>query len=156
MAVDAPLRQLAHRTGSGETTGGSWNTYALYPVPATRPATGRLRATVTCGECGAPVEYTIIAPPGVRRLRLWWRIAAGGPVALAPVLFLPALAARSVGQVAALTVLGVALLPVRGCGVPLALRRARDEDGLRLRRDDGTHTLRPAGATSDFSAALEP
>ncbi|MER7277241.1 hypothetical protein ABT369_22625 [Dactylosporangium sp. NPDC000244] len=156
MAVDAPLRQLAHRTGSGESAGGSWNTYALYPVAAPRPATGRSRAELTCPECGGTVAFTIASPGIARRRRGWWRAVAAGPVALAPVLFLPAAAAATTSQAVTLAVLGVALLPVLGAGAYVAWRRAREEDGLRLRRADGTHSLRPAGATSDFSAALEP
>ncbi|WP_433203126.1 hypothetical protein ACQP00_33590 [Dactylosporangium sp. CS-047395] len=155
MAIDAPLRQLAHRTGSGETTGGSWNTYALHPIPAERPPAGRTVATMTCPECGRPVRFAIAGPDGLRRRRLGWQIAAAGPVALIPVLFLPALAARTPAQAVALTLLGVALLPVLGFAIHWALQNARAEDGLRLLRDDGIHTLRKAGATSDFNAAME-
>ncbi|WP_433087904.1 hypothetical protein ACQP1P_18430 [Dactylosporangium sp. CA-052675] len=156
MAVDAPMRQLAHRTGSGESARGSWSTYALYPIEAPRPVTGRARAELLCPECGGAVAFTIASAAVARRRRRWWRAVAAGPVALAPVLFLPAAAAATTWQAVTLAVLGTALLPVLGAGAYVAWRRAREEDGLRLRRADGTHSLRPAGATSDFSVALEP
>ncbi|WP_432969051.1 hypothetical protein [Dactylosporangium sp. CA-233914] len=155
MGVDSPVRQLAHRTGSGESTGGSWSTYALYPIPVTRPEAGRVVEVLVCGECGAEVACAVTGAAGVRRLRLWWRGLATVPGAFAVVLVVPVAGAQSSGQAVAFAVLGVALLPVLAFGVHLALRRARDEDGLRLVRGDGIHSLRPAGSTSDFSATLE-
>lgn len=50
-------------------------TYAVFPFPVERPATGKRRDTVTCPRCGAAVNFTVSSVERTLRKRRIYRIA---------------------------------------------------------------------------------
>jgi hypothetical protein len=156
-------RRLAHRTGHEANTSGGYSRFALHPVTVPRPRTGRTTGPVECGECGRSVVLTVFSEAGVRRLRARRRLLAG----LAAAGALGAAVAVVAGLAALLpdrpaSALAAAGLVAGFLGAPLlayaayaALRAARVEDGLRLARTDGTHSLRPPGATHESWTVTE-
>ncbi|MFI5909871.1 hypothetical protein [Dactylosporangium sp. NPDC051541] len=152
MATDTRL--LAHLTDADSSPSGSWSHYALHPLPAERPPTGRTRAEFACPECGTTVSYSISSAAGARRRSRAWRAVGFLMIALVPLLFLPAYLASGFDRVG-FAVLGALMLIVPGLGQAWARDHARDADGLRLLHPNSRHSLRRAGATSDYDMVIE-
>ena len=147
-------RQLAHLLQVEYSSGGfnmdrTDREFALHPIEAPRPASGRCVVEVRCGTCDELVRCALDSPQALRWRRGRWAAAfaglAGGLVGVnAAVLWLllSSFPGNAVGIVVGVLVYGTPVTLVASVFATISLYRALMDDGIRLADPSGPHSLR--------------